>query len=237
MDREDLENELKAQLQASTNSNQFPSTRLTSLIQNAYRMVTNLWTWKALTKAVKTDTKPKAEGADECYYDYPSEFRTGTIYKLMIDGKNYDRKSYDSFMKFRENYPNSQEKIFALHQRYIFVSPDTTEGDNNMHIYGAFEAPELSLPESTTIFSNNAEHANLALVSVALATALKKSAPKLAGSEMSGAIATFTKLNSDEWEQYSLDQPIDIPLLDVPDFFGGFDNSNLIGRFVGFRPL
>ena len=109
MDREDLENELKAQLQSATNSNQFPSSRITTLIQNAYRRATSLFIWRALTKAVTTSSKSKTEGDDESYYDYPEEFRTGTVYLIKIDGKRYDRKSYESFnkQKYISKYTNN----------------------------------------------------------------------------------------------------------------------------------
>jgi hypothetical protein len=236
MDREDLENELKSQLQSSTNSNQFPSTRLTTLIQNAYKRSTNLFIWRALTNAVKTGTRPKVAGDDECYYDYPSEFRTGTVYKIKIDGVTYPRKSYESFLDYRENYPNSVEKMFAVDQRFIFVSPDTVLGTNNMDIWGAKEADELSLSTSKTIFSDNLEEANFAIIGLALSVATKKSDPKFSADEEAKAIATLNKLNTDEWNQYQRDQQMDAPLLDVPDFFGKFDNSQLTGRFVGFKP-
>jgi hypothetical protein len=232
MDREDLENELKAQLQSATNSNQFPSARITTLIQNAYRRATSLFIWRALTKAVTTSTKAKTEGDDESYYDYPEEFRTGTIYLIKIDGRYYDRKSYQSFIKYREDNSNSSDRIFAIDQRFIFVSPDTGNGVDNMDIWGAFEAPELSLATSETIFSHNMEEANLALVRLGLSAAVKKSNPRLSQSEESGAIVTLGKINNDEWDQYSKDQPLDTPLLNVPDFFSnGLNGSSLIGRF------
>ena len=232
MDREDLENELKAQLQSATNSNQFPSTRLTTLIQNAYRRATSLFIWRALTKAVTTSTKDKPTTDEESYYDYPSEFRTGTVYLIKIDKKRYDRKSYESFIKYREDNPNAVDKLFAIDQRFIFISPDTVAGTDNMDIWGAFEAPELSLSTSETIFSHNMEEANLAVVRLALSAAVKKSNPRLSTSEENAAIVTLSKINTDEWDQYSKDQPIDTPLLNVPNFFeNGMNSYSPTGRF------
>jgi len=234
--RSELEAELKSQLQVSTNSSLFPASRLTSLIQNAEKRATTMYIWQALMRARKTSTTAKGTGDDECYYDYPSDFRTGTVFRVRIDEKEYDRKNYETFMDFRNNYPSSSEKIFSNFRRFIFISPDTSVGSSNMDIWGAIESPGLQDGTSETIFSNNAEEGNNAIVKLALATALKRINKRLAQAEEEEALLTLGKMNNDEWSQYQRDQRMDAPLFDVPDFFGGVDNSKLIGRFVGFSP-
>ncbi len=238
MTRDDLVAEVLAQLQVAINSNRYPSTRILTLVQNAYRRATTLFIWKVLTRARVTSTTGLGAGDDETYYDYPEEFRTGSVYRVRIDEKEYTRKSYESFLDFRDNYPNnSNELIFANNERYIFISPDTVVGTSNMDIWGAIEAPALTSSSTKTIFSDNAEEGNNAVVRLAVSSAVKKTNPRFAQSEEAAALVTLQKLNTDEWAQYQRDQPIDSPLLDVPDYFGRFDNSNLVGRFVGFNPL
>ena len=75
--RTEMETELVAQLQVASNSSLFPSTRITSLIQNAYKWATNLFIWTDLVKAKTTST-----GTNQEYYDFPEEFRSNTVVRL-----------------------------------------------------------------------------------------------------------------------------------------------------------
>jgi len=230
--RSEMEAELLAQLQVSTNSSLYPSARLTSLIQNSYKSATSLFKWLALSRAKTTSTSAKAVGADVCYYDYPPEFRTNTIFRVQIDGKEYNRKGFNSFLDYRNRYTTGGNKrIFANYQRYLFVSPDTEEGTDNMDVWGIIQAPELSAPTSETIFTGNADDCNMAVVGLAFSLAMKKVDPKLADKEKAEAIATLIKTNTDEWDEYAKDQQLDTPLFEVPDFFGKPDINNMIGQF------
>ena len=230
--RSEMETELQLQLQASNNSSLYPASRLTSLIQNAYKSATTLFKWLALARAKTTSTTAKGAGDDVCYYDYPDEFRTNTIFRVQIDGDEYNRKSFESFLDYRNRYPTGNAKrIFANYQRFVFISPDTSVGTNNMDIWGIIQAPELSLPGSETIFSGNSDDANMAVIGLALAIALKKVDPKLSEKEKTDALLTLGKLNSDEWAEYARDQQLDTPLFEVPDFFGTPNTNSQIGQF------
>lgn len=229
--RSDLETELQLQLQSASNSTLFPSTRLTSLIQNAYREATTLFKWLALARAKTTDTIAKGS-EDNSYYDYPEEFRTNTVFRVEINNLEYNRKSFESFLDYVARNPsNTQKRIFANYQRFVFISPDTTAGTANMDIWGIIQAPELSSASSETIFTGNADNANLAIVSLALALATKKIDPNLSQRERSDALMVLGKLNSDEWAQYARDQQLDTPMFAVPDFFGQSSINSNIGRF------
>lgn len=232
MDREDLENELLKQLQASANSSLFPASRLTALIQNSYKEATSLFKWVALSKALKTSTIAKWAGDDESYYDYPDEFRLNTVFRVQVDGKEYNRKSFSTFKDYRNRYGNNATKrIFASYQKFLFVSPDTIAGTNNMEIWGITNAPELSLSTSKTIFSDNLEAGNLAVIDLAVSTGMEKLSPKFAETKRNKAIITLGKLNTDEWDEYALEQQLDLPMFNVPDFFGKPDNNSNNGRF------
>jgi hypothetical protein len=177
--RAEMETELQRQLQAASNSTLFPSTRLTELIKNAYKEATTLFKWLALARAKITSTTVKGASDDDSYYDYPEEFRTNTIFRVEIDGKEYNRKGFESFRDYRNRNPNSTKRIFANYQRFLFISPDTTAGTDNMDVWGIIQAPELSSSSTETIFSGNNDAGNMAVVGLALSTAVKKIDPKL----------------------------------------------------------
>jgi hypothetical protein len=229
--RAELETELQLQLQSAANSSLFPSTRLTSLIKNAYKEATTLFKWVSLARAKTTSTTALGASDDVCYYDYPEEFRTNTVFRVQIDTKEYNRKGFESFLDYRNRNSNPTTRIFANYQRFIFVSPDTVVRTNNMDIWGIIQAPELSLSTSETIFSKNAEEGNFAIVSLALAIAVKKINAKLSAQERGNALAILAKMNIDEWDEYARDQQIDTPQFEVPDFFSDGNINSNIGKF------
>lgn len=231
--RAEMETELQKQLRSATNSNIFPSDRITTIIQNSYLTATTIFKWLSLSKAKTTSTTTKGAGDDICYYDYPEEFRTNTVFRVQIDGKEYNRKSYESLLDYRNRYPtgNSARRIFASYQRFIFVSPDTEVGTDNMDIWGIIQAPALSLSTSETIFSNNAVEGNLAVVKLGISEALFNIKPETAKRAKEEAILSLSNLNTAEWEGFRRDQQLDTPLFSVPDFFGRPNLNDAIGRF------
>lgn len=235
--RSEMETELQRQLQAANNSSLFPASRLTELIQNSYKTATTLFKWVNLARAKTTSTTNKGS-EDDSYYDYPEEFRTNTVFRVQIDGKEYNRKGFESYLDYKNRYPSSslQKRIFANYQRFIFIAPDTSVGTNNMDIWGIIQAPALSSASSETIFSGNSEEGNMAVISLALSTALTRIDSDMSEKLRNSALITLAKINNDEWAEYVRDQQIDTPLLEVPDFFGKPNLNNNIGQF-SYDPL
>lgn len=213
--RADMEAELLAQLQVASNSSMFPSARITQIIQNAYIWATNLFVWVDLVKAKCTSTIAGNE-----YYDYPEEFRSGTIMRLEIDGESYKRKSYEDYLDFKENNPNSTYKMFANYGRFYFIHPTpTANGSSNMDIWGAIQADPLTNSTDKTIFSGNKEQGNEAIVRKGLSVALKRIDASLSQTEETYAITTLAKLNADEAKATQRDQRIQHPKFIVPDYY------------------
>lgn len=228
--RADMEAELLAQLQVANNSSMFPSTRITQLIKNAYTWATNLFVWVDLVRAKCTSTIAGQE-----YYDYPAEFRSGTIMRLEIDGVSYARKNYEDYLAYKERNPGDTFKMFANYGRFFFINPTpSSNGSNNMDIWGAIQADDLTNSTDTTIFSDNKEEGNEAIVRKGLSVALKRIDPKLSQTEETYATATLTKLHFDEAKATQRDQRIQHPKFAVPDFYAdrnttSYGNFNLEG--------
>jgi len=213
--RAEMETELLAQLQVATNSSMFPSTRLTTLIQNAYTWATNLFVWLDLVQAKCTNSIASQE-----YYDYPSDFRSGTIMRLEIDGISYERKNYEDYLAYKENNPGDTFKMFANYGRFYFIHPTpSANGTNNITIWGAINAPALANGSDVTIFTDNKQDGNEAIVRKALAVALKRIDNNLSQTEEANAIATLTKLSADEQQSTQRDQRIQHPKFVVPDYY------------------
>lgn len=214
--RSDLELELLDQLQVADNSTMYPATRITKLIQNAYLWATQLVIWHDLVRASYTQTFANTE-----YYDYPEEFRSESIIRLEIDGEEYKRKNYEDFLAYKRRNPSTTKKMFASFGRFFFINPVMASGGLQMDVWGAIQADPLDEADSTTIFSNNKEEGNDAIVRKALATAIKRIDPALSKSEEAEAIAILMRLSKIEQDNTQRNERLDHPMLDVPDFLGG----------------
>lgn len=225
--RAELEAELVSQLQVASNSSQFPSARITSLIQNAYIKATELFRWNDLVKAKCTSSVASGE-----WYDYPSDFRSGTIIRLEMDSEPYERKNWEDYLEYKHENPTSTKKIFSSFGRQFFIFPTpATSGTNNIYVWGSIQAAALSLSTSETIFSNNKENCNMAVVGLALAMALKLSKPDISLAEEKNALVVLQNQFQTEQASTQRDQRIDKALFNVSDYFVGRSGRSPYRRF------
>lgn len=226
--REDMENELRSRLEVATNSTKFPTARLTTLIQNAYLWLTEIFNWKDLSD----DAKVTNTIANHDYYDQPSDYKPGSIYSIEIDGKEYKRVSFNSYLRYVRNNPTSTKRIFALRSKQFFVFPiPTTNGTDNMIVWGTKSATPLSSSTSETEFSTHRIELNECVIRKAFAVAILKTNASLANKEEQAAISNAAKINEEEWEEYAKDQNIQTSQWIIPDFFSGNNTVSPVGRF------
>lgn len=226
--RSEMETELLSRLQVAANSTLFPASRLTLLIQNAHIWATQIAYWHDLVRARMTNSFSSYE-----YYDYPANFRSESIIRLEMDGDEYKRKNWEDYLTFKDNNPSSTKKMFASFGRQFFIHPTpTTNGTNNITAWGSIQADSLSAASSTTIFSNNKEEGNEAIVRKAFSDAMRTAKADLAKSEEQEAITILMKLASDEQNNTKRNQRLQHPMLAVPDYFAsGSGGATPYGRF------
>lgn len=225
--RSDLESELQSLLLSSGNSGLYGSTRLTELIQNAYTWAKNLHNWQALADAQKTSTE-----VDRYYYDYPSKFKTGSVFRIEINGLEYNRKNYEDFLDYKKNYPTSSKRIFSNYGRRYFIFPTPTERlEKKLIVWGVTMGDDLTEATSTTIFSYGAVEGNEAVVRKAYSVALRRIDPTQSREEETIARAMLGELWNQEQESVQRDQRIQHPKFNVPDFFAGGGSATPQGRF------
>ena len=214
--REDLENELIARLEVSDNSSLFPSTRITSLIKDAYIWATQLFYWHDLVRARCTSTSAGYE-----YYDYPENFRSESIIRMEVDDKEYLRKNFEDYQAYKKANPGTNKKMFASFGRQFFINPTpTVTGDNNIVIWGAIQADALESSTSVSIFSYNKEEANEAVIKKAMSVALARSDAAQAKQELGDAVVILTKIAQDESANTQRNARLDHAMFNVPNFFG-----------------
>jgi hypothetical protein len=213
----DMQAELLSRLQAANNSTLWTTARLETLIQDAYRWATGLFNWPQ-TQSAKVSSTVKDQEA----YDYPGDFRSNSVVRVVIDSKRYDRKAFEDYLDFKlENPDQTQKRIFADFNRQIFILPvPTANGNGNLSVWGHNEVAQLSGGTDTTIFSTSDEPCNEAIVKKALSVAIKKINPNLAITESNEAQQILANAFSVIKSNQQRDQRLDHPRFQVPNFFG-----------------
>lgn len=210
----EMQDELIWRIQSAANSTRYPLTRIKLLITDAHQWATTLYIWDALVKARMCDS-----GVFE-YYDYPDDFRDGTIIRLELNNEKYDRKNYEDYLDWQRNNPGDTKKIFASFGRQYFITPTPTAvGSSNISIWGAIQAPALVGDTDKTVFSMNNDTGNEAIVRKALAAACTKTNPNLATKEEQAATDLLEKLYEKQERTKNRDQRLEHPRFIVPDMF------------------
>lgn len=213
--RSDMEVELLARLQVASNSTAYPSSRITSLVKEGYIWATQLFIWLDLVEGKKSHTVASQEN-----YNYPTELKSSSIFMLTVNDEVYERKNFEDYLKYKLDNPTSNLKIFANFKRQIFIHPVPSDnGSNNLKVWGSIQASSLSSSTDTTIFTDNKEEGNEAIVRKAFSVAIKRTDQSLSKAEEIEAVAILSKLNQDEWKSTYRDQRLNRPMFSVPDYF------------------
>ncbi len=225
-------------LNVDDNSTKYPVLLIKRAINRAYRSkVCALFDWPELEDAKKTSTVAGQE-----YYDYPSNWRSDTAGRLEVDGYQYGEypdgspMDWNDYLTWRadSSTANSTDKKWATQKRRYFIFPvPTTNGTNNICIWGQMVPTSLENDGDATIFSYSMPEGNEAIVLEAVAILKSKGEKEDAGQFRSteakqiliGAWAKVVK-NQGKFEKIQ-------PFFDVPDYYASNNEAsrNRIGRF------
>ena len=201
-------------------------------INRAYRKAGSLFPWPELQDAKKTTTQANIE-----YYDYPQNWRSRSVWKLMVDGDRYGESpdgsplSFDDYLNFKEDYPDSTDKKWANQWRRYFIFPVPTAASLEICIWGIMNVEVLDEDTDTTIFSYNAPECNEAIELEAVAILKNKGELEKAGEFRS---MEAKQILSGYWGKVKKEMSKDeknMPFFDIPNFFGKTSGQDLRGRF------
>ena len=211
----------------------YPLATVKRVINRAYRKAGGLFPWIELQDAKKTSTQ-----TDQEYYDYPSNWRSLSVWKLEVDGDRYGEDpdgsplSFDDYLNWKEDYPDSTDKKWANQWRRYFINPTpTTNGSNNIVIWGQMVTPTLSADGDTTIFSYSSSEGNEAIVLESVAILKSKGEQEKAGefrsTEAKQILATLWGKVRQEQAKYEKN----MPFFNVRNFYGSGSTEDLRGKF------
>src|SRR3972149_12264797 len=220
-------------LTVGDDSTLYSPTVIKRAINRAYRKAGALFPWPELADSKKTTTQ-----IDQDYYDYPSNWRSNSIWKLRVNLERYGEDpdgsplSFDDYLNWKEDNPDSTEKKWANQWRRYFIWPiPTTAGTNNIHVWGIKVVTTLSDDADTTIFSLSTPEANeaIALEAVAILKSKedKEDSSKFRSMEAKQILIVAWGKITKEMAKYEKNQPF----FEVEDMFGPGRSKDLRGRF------
>lgn len=207
-------------------------------INRAKRKVEGLYPWPELQDAKKTSSQTNQE-----YYDYPQNWRSNSIWKLVsVDSEGNEVRygedpdgsplSFDDYLVWKEDNPDSTEKKWANQWRRFFVWPvPTSAGTNNIHVWGIKVTSDLSADSDETVFSHSTPEANEAIVLETVAILKSKGDQEKSGefrsTEAKQILSVAWSKIKKEMAKYEKNQPF----FEVSDLFGANNSKDLRGRF------
>lgn len=206
-------------------------------VKRAYYKAGALHRWPQLEDAKKTSTVNGNE-----YYDYPQNWYPQSIWKLMVDNQDYgDPLLFKDYLYEKDNNEPSALKYMwgSQAQRYFIYPTPTTNGNNNISIWGSKAVDALVNDDDVTIFSYIMRECNHAIILEASRII------KMKGEDMQDTIiprvGEMRDLEAQDilmkaWNRIRMEmvkREKTQPMFDVPDFFGSRFN-NIKGKIGDF---
>lgn len=230
----DIRSVVQSDLNIGSETSLYPQATVDLAINRAYRKIAGMFPWPETEDAKKTSTV-----ADQEYYDYPDTWRPDSIWKLTVDGEDLgDPLLFRDYLNETENdFPNGENSIWSNQWRRFFIRIDkeapTTNGNNNISIWGLKVVDQLEDDNDVTIFSYSMPEMNDAISQEAAAILRAKGEDEQRSMFRS---AEALKIVTFQWNRIKKSQAKYekvTPMFDVPDFFarGRVKSRTRIGNF------
>src|SRR3990167_9098153 len=169
-DLADLVQATQDDLNVDDNSTLYPQAVIKRAINRAKRKAEALYPWSELHDAKKTTTQ-----TDQEYYDYPSNWRTLSVWKLTVTPTGADEErygedpdgsplSFDDYLNWKEDYPDSTDKKWSNQKRRFFIWPIPTVATSTIAVWGIMvSTADLVEDADETIFTDSAPECNEAI--------------------------------------------------------------------------
>lgn len=212
--RRELKHRFDTRLKLAKNSTIFSDLDKNMFVNDAIAWVQSQhkWSQREMCASYVLGTQ-----AGDGYYDYPNSpvaFAPMSIKSLVIDGHEYQQKDYHDLMKLkRANIEVGDKKYFANFGTWFFIYPVIKADGLPIHVTGVVQASRLNSDDEKTIWADDMEELNEAVIEMMLFYATGKGEH----------LALAQQIVSVVWAKFvaerQKDVPIDRPFLKIPDFF------------------
>lgn len=212
----------------------YPLATVKSAVNRAYAKASGLFRWAGTEDAKYTSTQANQE-----YYDYPTDFRDKSVFRVEIDNVQHGEDPDGSPMNFQDylnwradtDNANSTDKKWSDQKRRIFVYPVPTTASSTITIWGQSVPDELTADSDTTIFSYSMPECNEAIAleaeAILKAQGEEESAGEFRSNQAKQILVVAWGKTRQEQGKYQKVQPF----LEVGDLFGKGTTRQKTGNF------
>lgn len=212
----------------------YPLSVVKSAVNRAYVKASGLFRWAGTEDAKYTSTQANQE-----YYDYPTDFRDKSVFRVEVDNVQYGEDPDGSPMNFQDylnwradtDNANSTDKKWSDQKRRIFVYPVPTTASSTITIWGQSVPDALTSASDTTIFSYSMPECNEAIVmeaeAILKAQGEEEGAGEFRSREAKQILVVAWGKTRQEQGKYQKVQPF----LQVNDMFGRGTTKQKTGNF------
>lgn len=188
---------------ASTGDLFYEDAYIQRVANRAVKWVAGLHLWQQTQLAYKYTTV--ADDINDEYINYPENFQTDSIWKLIVDGENFTRTLFSEYLRYQEEEDaNATDKIYSDHARQIFMNPAPASAGLVISIFGHQIPETMSADAATHPFSGEATLEE-AIVQYALGLCLKKGRGTLYAQGVAECNAAYTKVET-VWKAQKAEQ-------------------------------
>lgn len=142
------------------------------IVNRAVQWLAGLHMWQQTQYAYKYTTV--ADDVGDEYINYPEDFQTDSVWKLIVDGENFVRTNFSEYLRYQEEEQGSAtDKIFSDHARQIFMNPAPASVGLVISIHGNKIPATMSADAATHPFLGETNFEEL-IIKYAIGLALKK---------------------------------------------------------------
>lgn len=142
--------------------------------------------------------------------------------------------NWSDYLNWRSDSDNadSTDKKWANQKRRFFIYPvPTTNGSNNISVWGQLIPDALESDSGVTIWSYSMPEGNEAVVLEAVAMLKSKDEKEKLGEFRSLEAKQLLIVAWDKIQKEQVKYEKNLPLFDIPNYFGPANDTDKIGRF------
>lgn len=168
-------------------------------INRAYKWVAGLRDWPQTEEAYVRNTED-----GKAYYNYPTNFKTDSISRLVYNGYEYDKTAWRDFLRYQDDNPTGTDKIFSDYKRQYHFNATVTAITDGIELWGQMIPDDMTVDADLTKFSGDS-NLEEAILKKALAIIYKKGRGQMY--DRGVALEDEAKaLVSDAWSQMKIKQ-------------------------------
>lgn len=222
MDIDAFKKEVLVRLGVSTTIAYYTDTILVDWFIMAHKWAATYKKWP-ITEGKETTTYSSSQEE----YDYPEDWRPDSIRLLQVGGKRHQKLNFEDYQMFRENKPDSKDRVYTDYRDIYFINPNT-DASGTTTVWGQF-TPYIDKTDETakTVFDGDMSDADEAIILRMLSYAMqreKKSRESINFLERGKALLDniWTRIRDEQFGYHGKDRGM---FKDFNIFTGGYDDD------------